>query len=66
MYPEVKIKPEVKYKTANTSSEAVEREYFEHNEPKKRNKLPFLKEVSKIQQLPQEMYHVGGMQQNSS
>nr|POE82068.1 light-regulated protein [Quercus suber] len=34
MYPEVKIKPEVRYKTAKTSSEAVEREYFEYNEPK--------------------------------
>ena len=34
MYPEVKIKPEVKYKTAKTSSEAVEQEYFEYNELK--------------------------------
>ena len=29
----------------------------------RRNKQPFLKKVSKIQQLPQEMYRVGGMQQ---
>ena len=34
MYPEVNIKQEVKYNTAKTSSEAVEREYFEYNEPK--------------------------------
>ena len=34
IYPEVKIKPEAKSNTARTSSEAVEREYFEYNEPK--------------------------------
>ncbi|KAF3959807.1 hypothetical protein CMV_015415 [Castanea mollissima] len=40
MYPEVKIKPEVKYKTAKTSSEAVEQEYFEYNEPKTYRFIP--------------------------
>uniref|UniRef100_A0A2N9I5Y2 Light-regulated protein n=1 Tax=Fagus sylvatica TaxID=28930 RepID=A0A2N9I5Y2_FAGSY len=34
MYPEVKIKPEARNNKAKTSSELIDREYFEYKDPK--------------------------------